>query len=100
MKVEVVVVKTPKGFVARPGYVIASAGDTLVWRNCTKRKIEVLLPSATPGAESFRGISRTGEAEIRIPRRAAPGFYPYAVYSAEANDFCLGESSPGVIIKG
>jgi hypothetical protein len=27
------------------------------------------------------------------------GFHPYAVYSTQARDFCLGESMPGVIIK-
>lgn len=100
MNIEVVVVKTPNGYLVRPAYVIAGGGDRIVWKNCTKRRIEVLLPRGTPGAKSFRENARTGEAVIAVPRRAAPGFYPYAVYSAEANDLCIGESGPGVIIKG
>lgn len=99
MNVEVVVVRTPKGYLVRPAYVIVQGGDTIRWRNLTRRGIQVLLPRVTPGADSFREDRETGEAQILIPEGAATGFYPYAVYSAEANDTCLGESGPGVIIK-
>ncbi len=94
--VEVVVVKTPKGFVVRPAYVVVNRGDRIIWRNCTRGRIQVLLPEGTPGARSL-DYDRSGDASMVVA--AGVGFHPYAVYSTQARDFCLGESMPGVIIK-
>jgi hypothetical protein len=100
MNVDVVVVRTPKGYLVRPGYVIARRGDSITWKNCTQAPIEVLLPRHYPGRDTLRQLNRRGETRIRVPRNAPLGFFPYNVYSVEANDLCIGESTPGVIIKG
>jgi hypothetical protein len=96
--VEVAVVKTPRGFLVRPAYVVVTPGDRINWRNCTSGRIQILLPSGTPGAASL-AYDGEGNASLRVPAGAAAGFRPYAVYSTEARDFCMGESMPGVIIK-
>lgn len=96
--VEVVVVRTPKGFVVRPAYVVVGVGDRIRWRNYTSDRIQVLLPNRTPGEERL-AHDRSYNYTTVIPAGAAAGFHPYAVYSNEARDFCMGESMPGVIIK-
>lgn len=98
MEVEIVVVKTPTGHLVRPAYARARPGDTLVWYNYTGLRIQVMLPRTTPGLASFRETGDNGEARLAIPEHVERGFHPYAVFSEEARDFCLGESSPGVII--
>jgi hypothetical protein len=93
---DVHIVKTPKGYLVVPGYVVAAIGDTIVWKNYTGGSIEVLLPSVFPG----RLQAPKGEdpyVELGPPEKS--GFQPYAVYSGEANDLCIGQSTPGVIIK-
>jgi hypothetical protein len=106
--VEVVVVKTPKGYVVRPAYVVVGRGDTLVWQNLTHRNPEHPVPGEAieisfPDSHAL-GAPRLldavhGDFALEIPRDAAPGFHPYAVFSQRARDYCVGESTPGVIIK-
>ena len=96
-RVEIVVVKTPSGYLVRPAYALAKAGDWLDFYNYTALKIEVMLPKGTVFG-AFTPSGDKGEGSVRLTAEAAKGFYPYAVYSHEANDFCVGKSSPGVII--
>jgi hypothetical protein len=101
---EVVVVRTPTGYRVTPGYVVVSPFDTIVWRNCTQAEIEVRPPRWAPwqrksGAPLGEPSSEGGVIKLAL-QKADPGFYPYDVFSTEANDLCLGGSGPGVIIKG
>jgi hypothetical protein len=93
---EVQIVKTPKGHVVIPGYVVVAVDDTIIWRNYAGGDIDVLLPGVFPGK-----LQKTaaGDPMVVVGVPKAPGFQPYAVYSSEANDFCIGQSTPGVIIK-
>lgn len=93
---EVNIIKTPKGHFVVPGNVIVAVGDTIIWNNCTEGKIDVLLPGVFPGK-----LQKTaaGDPMVVVGIPLAAGFQPYAVYSSEANDFCIGQSTPGVIIK-
>ena len=96
-RVEIVVVKTPSGYLVRPAYARAKPGDTLVFSNYTALAIEVMLPKRTAFGV-FTASGDSGEGSAPVSGDAANGFYPYAVYSHEAKDFCVGKSSPGVII--
>lgn len=96
MEHEIVIIKSPKGYKVIPPVPLVSSGDTIVWCNLTGKPIEVLLPKVFP-AEG-RCTDARGE-KVTIPKGSRPGFYPYAVFSEEANDFAKGNSAPGVIIK-
>ncbi len=104
--IEIVVVKTPKGYIVRPAYVIARKGDVLVWINLTgkdpekpdlaKEGITVNIPCGalgTPTAVETR-------VQTTIPTTAPYGFHTYSVYSKRKGGYCKGESTPGIIIKG
>ncbi len=104
--VEIVIVKTPKGFVVRPAYVLASRGDRLIWHNLTGKSpglvadgegIDIQIPCGRLGSPSGVGPMRVA---TTIPMDAPYGFHAYSVYSQRAKGYCKGESTPGVIIKG
>jgi hypothetical protein len=97
MDIEIIVIRTPKGYQVKPACPTVSRGDTIAWRNYTRADIEVLLPTLFPAAERVAGDR--GELRVTVGGKADGGFYPYAVYSAEANDMAIGNSSPGVIIR-
>jgi hypothetical protein len=96
MEHEIVVIKSPKGYKVIPAVPLVSSGDTLVWCNLTGKSIEVLLPKLFPQENR---CSEGKLEKVTIPAGSKPGFYPYAVFSEEANDFAKGNSAPGVIIK-
>ena len=54
MPQEIIVVKTPKGCRVLPPCPIVAKGDPIVWRNCTRGDIEVLLPDVFQGGEGRR----------------------------------------------
>jgi hypothetical protein len=93
---EIVIIKSPKGYKVIPPVPLVSGGDTLVWCNLTGKPIEVLLPKVFPAANR---CTEGNLEKVTIPTGSKPGFYPYAVFSEEANDFAKGNSAPGVIIK-
>ncbi len=97
MDIEIIVIRTPKGYQVKPACPIVARGDTIHWHNYTRADIEVLLPAIFP--PGVRRAGRRGELRFKVGRRAVAGYYPYAVYSGEANDMAWGESSPGVIIR-
>ena len=59
-------------------------GDTIAWRNYTHGNIEVLLTSVFPGVKGVPAAN--GDVDVIVNANAPAGFYPYAVYAAEAND--------------
>ncbi len=97
MPQEIIVVKTPKGCRVLPPCPIVAKGDTIAWRNCTRGDIQVLLPDVFKVKKG--GAEKGGELTVNVLEDCPAGFYPYAVYSAEANDMAVGDSAPGVIIK-
>lgn len=95
----IVVVKTPRGYRVIPPSPLVGKGETIGWRNYTGLPIEVLRPTTFPGS-IVTGPDGLGNVDVKITGAAVGGtFYPYAVYSAEANDMAVGDSAPGVIIK-
>lgn len=97
MEHEIIVIKKSKSYQVLPPCPIICRNDTIVWRNYTGSDIEVLLPTTFPAAKKEAG--QKGELTVTVLGNAPPGFYPYAVYSVEANDMAVGNSAPGVIIK-
>lgn len=95
--IQIMIIKTPKGYRVIPPSPAVAKGDTIAWRNYTHGNIEVLLTSLFPGVKG--APAENGDVDVIINANAPAGFYPYAVYAAEANDMAVGDSAPGVIIK-
>src|SRR5262245_9405348 len=105
--VTVYVLKTPKGYLVRPAAAAVPQGGRIRFVNLTQAEALVHVPSRAlgrrqhvltlpPQTEGKGQPMKTGLWEI--PGDAPYGAYPYSVYSDEAGDYCLGESSPIIII--
>jgi len=94
---QIMVIRTPRGYRVIPPCPVVGKGDQITWRNYTQGNIEVLLTSIFPGVKGVP--TANGEVDVIINANAPAGLYPYAVYTAEANDMAVGDSAPGVIIK-
>jgi hypothetical protein len=102
VEIEIIVIRTPRGYQVNPACPVVSRDDQIVWRNYTGADIEVLLPrvlSASVRASVPLVVAAGNEARVTVTDNRFSGFHPYAVYSAEANDMAVGNSSPGVIIR-
>jgi hypothetical protein len=103
--IDIAVVKTPKGYVVRPACVIVRAGDTLLFHNLTGKvpatpKAGEGIVVNFPTSQLFKFAAEPECVKVAVPPGLSYGFHPYSVYSQRANDFCKGESTPGIIIKG
>lgn len=85
-------------YVVRPATLVASTGATLRFFNLTGQRVVVVFPhqefkyAAVP-------IEAGKDGSQLLPEVRQRDVFPYAVYSAEARDFCRGGSSPEVIIE-
>lgn len=93
---EIFVLKTGKGYIVRPAHLAARRGDEIRVYNYTRGPAAVFLPKFQ---QRVIPIAAGESASFRVPDDAASGAHAYAVYSEEASDFCVGESSPIVIIR-
>ncbi len=96
---EVFVMRTASGYRVRPAYVAASPGQDVRFVNLTTGRVRIFFPDRSAFGTERKEVAPGRTASITIPRGAETGHYPYAAYSEEARDFCLGESSPEVIIR-
>lgn len=96
---EVFVMRTASGYRVRPAYVAASPGQDVHFVNLTGGRVRLYFPNPSAFGTERKEVAPGRTASIKIPERAETGHFPYAAYSEEASDFCLGESSPEVIIR-
>ncbi|MBI2836769.1 MAG: hypothetical protein HYX75_00505 [Acidobacteria bacterium] len=96
---EVFVLRTASGYRVRPAYVAASPGQDVHFVNLTGGRVQIFFPDRSAFGTERKDVAPGRTASITIPERAETGHFPYAAYSEEARDFCLGESSPEVIIR-
>ena len=96
---EVFVLRTAGGYRVRPAYVAASPGQDVHFVNMTGGRVRLYFPDPSAFGTERQEVAPGKTACITIPEKAEPGHFPYAAYSEEARDFCLGESSPEVIIR-
>lgn len=91
--------RTGSGYRVRPAYVAVSPGQEVRFTNLTEGRVRLFFPDPSAFGTEQEEVAAGKTGAITIPEKAATGHYPFAAYSEEARDFCLGESSPEVIIR-
>ncbi len=81
-----------------PGNIIVERGEEVTWEAGETDLVMFFPNQRLLGIDKIvvrSGLTRTE----RINEKVEPGIYPYAVYTAETNDFAEGNSSPRMTIK-
>jgi len=92
----VYILKSTRGFVVRPAVAAVSRKGRLRFVNHTRQEVVVFLPSLY--GRGLHTVLAGKDTTLDVPEGAPYGPHTYAAYSEEARDFCLGESSPIIII--